>query len=857
MEFEISFGAWITRRRKALDLTREQLTNCVGCSVSGLRKVETDERRPSHQVAEHLARCLQVSAEQQRLFVQVARGVAGAERLGPPLAGLAGGRPAPLARRVVSNLPIPATPLIGRQPELAALEQLLADPHCRLLTIVGPGGIGKTRLALEAAAAQRGRFTGGVHFVPVAPLTSPGLIVPAIADVLGHSFSGGVEPQVQLLNLLRGRSLLLVLDNLEHLLEAGPTLAEILREAPGVKLLVTSSERLNLQGEWLFDLQGLPVPPAGQVDRAEQYSSVALFLHSARRVQAGFALEALEAEERQAIVRICQLLEGMPLAVELAAAWVRVLSCGEIAAEIEHSLDFLAGATRDMPERHQSLRAVFCHSWNLLSTEEQRLLSHLAVFQGGFEREAAQQVAGASLQTLSALVAKSLVRWHKNGRYDLLEVVRQYALTQLARDPEEEASRDRHSEFYLGLLRHREAALKGSAQREALRELTDEIDNVRAAWDWALRQGQLASLEKGLRCLGWLYEMRGWFAEGYQQLELVVEACRAMPEDEDRQRVLGRALAQQGLILFRQGQFERAQSLCQESLDILRPFGDPALLLDALVFSGVIMFLTGAAAGAHARLVECLDCARAAGEPWFAAYALFNMGYITMQWGRQEHGYEQMLTALAQWRALGDPRSTALGLNYISPIAIRLGRYDEAQAYLQDSLALCTEVGDRWGVGTAYRHLGLLALARGEPVQARALIRTSLDTFAGFITGWDVVRSLVYLGDALAAAGDWAEARRTFRDALREAVEARATPLALDAIMGLAALHARDGETECALGAATVVLNHVASTQEARERARELCTRLEPHLTGQQIETVTARATTSPFEAAVENMLRS
>lgn len=855
MEAEISFGAWIARRRKALDLTREQLTDCVGCSVSGLRKVETDERRPSRQVAELLAECLELPPEQRPAFVRVARGVEGVERLGSPLAGLAGAGSCPAPRRGASNLPLPATPLIGRKRELAALARLLADRQCRLLTIVGPGGVGKTRLAIEAASVHGGLFADGVHFVPLASLASPSLVVPAIAGALGHAFSGSMAPLNQLLRHLRDRSTLLLLDNFEHLLEDGVGLAELLQGAPGLKLLVTSRERLNLQGEWLFDLQGLPVPSPEQADGTEETSSVALFEASARRVQAGFRLEALDAEERQAIARICRLVEGMPLAIELAAAWVRVLSCAEIAAEIERSLDFLAGAARDMPERHQSLRAVFCHSWSLLPEGERSVLCRLAVFRGGFQRQAAEQIAGASLGALSALESKSLVRRQKNGRYDLLEVVRQYALEHLDQDARGEATRDRHSAFYLALLRHREEGLKGTTQRETIEELTDEIDNVRAAWSRAVAQGDLAALEQGLRCFGWLYEMRGWFCEGLEQLELVVQACRARAGDDDAQRVLGQALAQQGLLLFRQGHFDRALALLDEGLTVLRPFDDPALLLDTLLFSGIILFLNGEMDASQSRLAECLARARAAGAPWFEAYALHNLGYIAGLQGQDERGYEQMLAGIAGWRALGDPRSTALGLNYISPAAIRLGRYREAHAFLQEGLTLCTEVGDRWGMGTAYRHLGLLALAQGELDRARSLLHASLDLFAGFITGWDVVRTLNYLGEALAAGGDAAEARRVFLDALRGAAEVQATPLALDALVGLAHLRAGAGEAEAAAEMAACVLGHGASTHEARERARDLQAQLAHELPPRQVEAACARAAGMSFDETVERAL--
>jgi predicted ATPase/transcriptional regulator with XRE-family HTH domain len=855
MDPEVSFGAWVTRRRKALDLTREQLAKCAGYSVSALRKIESDERRPSRQMAELLAGCLQVPPDQRPKFVQVARGRLRVERLAAvvptPATGFVPGEGPP---RPAIRLPVPPTPLIGRESELVTLGQLLRDPRCRLLTVVGTGGIGKTRLAIEAASQHQDFFPDGACFVSLASLDSPAFLVPAIADALGFAFQGQIEPRIQLLNHLRAKRALLLLDNIEHLLEGVGLFVELLERAPGVKLLVTSRERLNLQGEWVFEIQGLPVPATNQAERAEEFSSVALFVQSARRAQAGFELQA---EEQSSVVRICQVVEGMPLGIELAAAWVSVLTCREIAYEIERGLDFLTTSMRDVPERQRSLRAAFDHSWSLLSADERRVLCRLAIFQGGFEREAAEQVAGATLPSLLALVSKSLVRHKENGRYDLHEVVRQYALSHLADDPQGEAARDRHSDFYLALLRDREGALQSAAQRAALRELTDEIDNVRAAWAWAVKREKFGSIGPALRCFGWFYEMRGWFREGIEKVELVVQALRARSEDEGRQRVLGQALAQQGLLSFRQGQHDRAQSRFEESLAVLHPIGDPALLLDPLIFSGIIMFLGGEFDRAQSLMDECLACARAVDDRWFEAYALYDLGYIASLLGRYAEAYEQMLAGLAMWRALGDPRHTALGLNYLSPTAIHLGCYEEAGAFLGESLRLCTQVGDRWGMGTAYRQLGLLALAQGDITEAQSLIHKSLDIFAEFVTGWDIVQSLVYLGEAATAAGDSSEARRIYLDALHLATEAQATSLALDVLVGLADLQAQAGEAEQAFALSLCVLSHSASTQEAKDRAENLRAQLESQLTPQQIEAARARAQVKSFDALVTEILNA
>ncbi|HEY3288980.1 MAG TPA: BTAD domain-containing putative transcriptional regulator, partial [Anaerolineae bacterium] len=369
-------------------------------------------------------------------------------------------------------LPVSATPFIGRDKEMAEIAQLLENPSCRLITLIGLGGIGKTRLAIQAASQLAVTFDGGVCYVSLAPLNSSEHIVGAIADSIKFAFSSQQDPAEQLLQNLQDlkHDILLLLDNFEHLLAGAGFISEIIRRAPRVTLLVTSRERLNVSGEWTYEVLGLQVP---DVEPDEGCSATRLFCQSAHQASADFTYSALN---QPFINSICRLVEGMPLAIELAAAWVNVISCQAIALELEHSLAFLSSSRRVISDRHRSLQVVFDHSWNLLTGEERRLLRRLAVFRGGFRREALLEVAGAPLSVLAALVDKSLIRRvpHDAERYDMHEFLRMCACEKLVESGELEQTHERHLSYLTALVEEAGLEYNGPRQQQWLDRIEKE-----------------------------------------------------------------------------------------------------------------------------------------------------------------------------------------------------------------------------------------------------------------------------------------------------------------------------------------------------------------------------------------------
>jgi len=752
-----------------------------------------------------------------------------------------------------SHLPQQATPFVGRTSELADIAQRLADPGCRLLTLAGPGGIGKTRLAIAAAAAQGGCFYHGIHFVPLTAVRSAGLVVPAIAEAIGFSFGAGVGeedpdragqvPKAQLLDHLWDKEMLFVLDNVEHLVAGAALLAELLAAAPRIKLLVTSRERLNLRAEWPYQVRGLAVPGEGVADGTTgDGDAVELFLSTAHRIDPEFA------GERADVARICRLLDGMPLAIELAASWAHVLSCAEIAEQVEQTMaggglsffDATAGpGPRDLPDRHRSMQAVFEHSWDLLSATEQAALAALSVFPGGFDQAAAAEVASASLATLSALIAKSLLQRTEPAeagdrtRYELHELLRQYATGKLGPD---NGPYERHSHYYAAYLAEQEAQLKGPDQALALAEIEREIDNVRAAWEWATAHRAWREIGLALEGLHRFYETRSRYQEGRAAFERAVDALGATEASDPL--LLGRLLARLGRLTHHLDELERAEALLEQGLAMLRTQDALAEVGRALLWLGETVRRQGARARAGSLLREALAMSREAGDGeleaenltslagWTAAGeayeevralyrrgltlhkstgnqrgvagALYGLGHIaglSREWEASQHRYKESMAIRSE---LGDRRGVAWCLHFMAENARGQSRYAEARRLYEESLAIHRELGDPLRTYNVLQRMSTVVGWLGD-LEALEEISHEIHTHAVRLGNpFYVACSLESLGEVAQIKGETARARQYYEESLAIGYEIEHPRVLAWSLMGLGNADHATGAVEAA-----------------------------------------------------------
>jgi predicted ATPase/transcriptional regulator with XRE-family HTH domain len=854
---DYSFGNWVKRRRKALDLTQQELAQRIGCSLSLIFKIESDERRPSRQIAALLAEELEIPTGQRELFLKIARQEKNTTNL-DVIAQLSPLEPASPPKQNPGNLPLSPTLFVGREHEVRAITAQLLDPGCRLLTLTGPGGVGKTRLALEAGRQFESHFSDGVFFISLAGVSGGESVFPALADALGLSFSGPAEPIVQFASFLRSKEILLIVDNMEHLLESGYILGEILQSTQTVKILVTSREQLRLQWEWLFEVQGLPIPE--DVDaNLENNSAVLLFLQRARQAIQDFSLDDGEAE---ALVRICKMVGGLPLAIELAASWVRVLSCREIAVELEHSLDLLETKKLDVPERHRSIRTVFEHSWAMLSGEEQDLLMRLSVFKSGFVREAALSITGASLSLLSSLVDRSLLRHSKNpDRYDLHELIRQYAFGQLQGNPNVAAQTfERYAQYYANWIAALEVPFKSPQQPQTSHLIRTETSNWHSAWQWAMDHGRLDLLRKMSPCLNWYFEVHGNYDEALFAFRVALERFRAygapagLKNAEERSAFAG-LLDQVGWFEFRKGNVEKGAALFAESLRIACEFNDPETLYYIYGNWGYLALMIGDISEAERLTSASLDCARKLNSPWHIAIPINVLGIVAYEQGNLREAFEQLTESLEIWRSVGDPRGLVFCMLYLGMTALAMNDIPTARAILKESNEIAEANMDRWAHALGLDLLGMSGLGEGQNEEALACFTKSIALSKEIGDHLNGTQTLIHLGQAYAALKSEEQAQRLYLDAYGNARQANWAPVILNALVSFVEL--QNGlPPETKLAVALSVLSHPAVTPNLRARSERMRGEASSCLSAEQTRAVEQLAIQKSAEVWADEILK-
>ena len=760
------------------------------------------------------------------------------------------------------NLPASAIAFVGRERELNEIVTLLADAGHRLVTLTGPGGVGKTRLALRVAAEvlHRGTYPGGVYWVELDSLITSEFIPASMAEVMGVPLQG-TDPVLEQVAAAVGEGrVVLLLDNYEHLIDGATVPAELLARCPNLKVLVTSRERLNLEEEWLFPVQGLAFPSAEEavLERPTHFDALRLFIQQARRNRPDYSLTE---ENLPHVVEICRLVEGSPLGLELAATWIRAMTVPEIAREIERSTDFLTTRTRNVAARHRSIRAAFESSWALLEPREQEALARLSVFRGGFRREAAAEVVGTTIPLLVSLIDKSLLRMTPTGRYDRHPLLYAYMREKLGQDPEEEARiRERHAAYFAKLLNDRSGGVAGPRQGEVLATVEEELGNVRAAWDWAVTAGREDVIERLLATLEQFYDARSRFHEARDLFERAVAAFEGGPPSPARILVHSRLRAELGWFLYRLSDYRSAGDLLHESIETFRRLGDRAELANALHDLARVALTLGDYPEAEGLLEECLAMQSELADIRTVAGVLNSLGMVAYEKGEYQEAGRRFREGIALQQEVGDRRAVATSLLDLGNTAYRLGNYLEAFEYLQeglghsrdladrmleaaylnglgnvvqrqgkvdasrrfylDSLAIRREIGDLRGAATALDNLGIAAHLQGEFGEARRFRHESLGIRQRIGDRWGVANTLIGLGSAAYRLGEAGLARRNLMQGLKSALDIESWILVVDGLVESARLLHDEGRGDLAAAALNTALHHPSSDLTTRSEAQ-------------------------------------
>jgi predicted ATPase/DNA-binding SARP family transcriptional activator len=883
------------QRQLALEPWREEAHRqlMTALALSGERSAALAQYETCRRVlADELG--VEPDSETTALYEQIKAGKLRAARSDPlPVSPSLGEEPilhgAP-PQTVRHNLPPQPTPFVGRQNDLAQIGARLADPDCRLLTIVGPGGMGKTRLAIQAAQMildlgflildsaapddnpkskiQTPKFADGLFFVALAGVASPDLLASAIATTLDFTFYGSADPKTQLCDYLKSKSVLIVLDNCEHLLDGIDLMSDLLGAAPQVKVLATSREPLNLREEWLHPLGGMsfPTESAGAdeavIGRLTDYTAVQFFVQCARQMKPGFDLAA----EAAAVVRICRLVEGMPLGIELATSWLKLFPCAQVAREVEQSLDFLSTTLRNVPARHRSMKAVFEHSWRLLADQEQWVLQRLSIFRGGFDRTAAEQVAGATFPLLVNLAEKSLIQVAPGERYQIHELLRQFAEEKLAEQPQAPVEvQELHCTYFLNFLRQQEARLKGGEQSAALPAIEADIENVRLAWQWAVTHQKIGEIDRGLESLYLFYLIKCWYKEGVTAFEQAATAL-AMDEPAGKQGVLwGKLLARQAALWSWLDSHVGASSsrasierLNQQSLTILNQLGAKEETGLAVSVIGGQLSRVGQFDQALKYYEQSLTVFAERGDQWGMSRTLHDLGFTCYWSGNYRAALDYFQRGVAICNQSGDLKNLGDLLNMVGEVYKMLGDFDAARQATQSALAARTAAGEKRGIAWSLQLLGELAWLTGDNATAEQHLLKSLALFREIgLTAIAAAASNI-LGEIATGQGNFAQARDYFRISLTPYLNTDLLYLnwlPSVALAGLVALLIREDRPAPAAELLYHVLRHPAALHETKERAQRLLADLATTLPPQVMAAAQTQAETQDLSATVAALL--
>lgn len=780
---EIAFGEWVKARRKLLGLSRKTLAARVGCSPVTLVKIEGGERRPSVQVAELLAKGLELSAEDEIEFTasarralfgsnaQVVASVASSEQAESPVGGEA--RAAIRAR----NLPAHATSFIGREESVREAQALLRGP-ARLLTFTGPPGIGKTRISLRVAEGLLGDFADGSFFVALAPVRDPDMVPLAIAQALEVRDSAKMTVADRLKQYLEDKEMLLVLDNFEQVIPAAPLLGELLQSARNLKIIASSRETLHIYGEHNYPVEPLSLPgsdfaPEG-IEGWLEYEAVRLFAERSRAARHNFALTDANAPM---VAEICARLDRLPLAIELAAARTQTMSLEQILQQLDNRLNLLQNGPRDLPLRQQTLQYAIDWSYNLLDEAEQALFSAMAVFRGGANEQGIGVVAGVEDSTqgeerqgkqgyrevAQSLLAKSLLRQERGSdgvmRYVMLETIREYAGEKLVERGEAIGAQSRHSRFYCELAMKAQQNLKGPDQARWLEKLDVEHQNLLAALEWFATSGGQEDAQVGLGmalALWRFWEIRGYLIEGRKWLATMLERPQTAERTETRSSTLRAA----GRLALLQGDYGAARTLYEESLGISEELGDTAGISSALFNLGFVSFDTGDYKTARAYYEAALPLLSEIGDRYFQAGALFSLGNMAAQDGEYALAEARYNESLRMYHQIEDPHGIGNALLGLGELARLRGDYEAAYALNSRGLNIWEKLGHKLNTALTLHNLGYAEKGRGQLSRAHSLFARALAIYKGIDERPGLAECVVGLAVVAAAASKPEKAAR-------------------------------------------------------------------------------------------------